>query len=79
MAAAHQLVLLDAISQELGPAQGQPGLGKQLGQAGLAVVSLMSHPCKDGLEHLHQARAAMMRDVHVHLIQFNKEKNSTQE
>lgn len=68
MAAAHQLVLLDAISQELGSAQGQSGLGKQLGQAGLAVFSLMPHPRKNGLEHLHQASAVVVRDVHVLLI-----------
>lgn len=68
MAAAHQLILLDAISQELGPAQWQSGLRKQLGQAGLAFISLMSHPCKDSLEYLHQVRAAMVRDVHVFLI-----------
>lgn len=68
MAAAHQLVLLDSISQELGSAQGQSGLGQQLRQAGLAVCSVMSHPRKDGLEHLHHANVTMLRDKHVFLI-----------
>lgn len=55
MTAAHQLILLHSVSQELGPAQGQPRPAQQLREISLSVLLLMPHPRQHRLEHLTHA------------------------
>lgn len=52
VAAAHQVVLLHAVREELRPAQGQPDFGQQLGQEGFPLVSVVPDPGQGSLKHL---------------------------
>lgn len=52
MAASHQVFLLYSVRQELGPAEGQPDIGQQLGQAGPSLLSVVSDPGQRGFKDL---------------------------
>lgn len=44
VAAAHEVVLLHAVGEELRPAQGQADFGQQLGQEGLPLLPVVADP-----------------------------------
>lgn len=45
VAAAHQVVLLHSVSEELRPTKGQADFGEELRQEQLPLVSLVAYPC----------------------------------